>query len=170
MLSRSDIPRTEATLAMLGCVAIRHLSSSATEGQKDDDEEAATTERQADGDLVAWAFLGVDSSLTALHVEPAHRRKGLARAVSRRLFEKLARDPISMGFSPVREAEEDGWVCSDVAEDNAESVGVVKGLGGQEGWRVRWIGVDLRRVGSFAERWTHKMECETGSQEGLSVQ
>ncbi len=35
------------------------------------------------------------------------------------------------------------WAHSDVAEDNVESAGVAKALGGQEGWRVRWVSVDL---------------------------
>lgn len=122
------------------------------------------------GDLIAWAFLGLDGSLTSLHVEPPHRGKGLAKAVCRRLFGRLREEGGEMGFRPlplplplptavVRDGAEDeaaaggevsdgeeGLVHSDVAEGNVESAGVAKGLGGQVGWRVRWVGVDLGMV------------------------
>ena len=39
-----------------------------------------------------------------------------------------------------------GWAHSDVAEGNVGSEGVARGLGGREGWRVRWVGVDLGAV------------------------
>ena len=39
-----------------------------------------------------------------------------------------------------------GWAHSDVAEGNVGSEGVARGLGGKEGWRVRWVGVDLGAV------------------------
>lgn len=42
------------------------------------------------GELIAWAFLGPDGSLTTLHVEPAFRGQGLAKMLTRRLFGLLA--------------------------------------------------------------------------------
>jgi len=132
VISRTEIPRTEESLGRMGCVGIRH-----------------------DSQLIAWAFLGVDGSLTSLHVEPAHRGKGLAKAVSRKLLKQLAEDPGAVGFRPLPAAlgggEEgmgkgEGWADSDVAVDNLEGAGVARGLGGERGWEVRWVGVDLGRV------------------------
>lgn len=55
-----------------------------------------------------------------------------------------------MGFRAVEGAGEggdwEGMVHSDVAVGNAESVGVAVGLGGREGWEVRWVSVELGRA------------------------
>ena len=163
VISRTEIPRTEETLARLGSVALRYRTpltgeakDMAAEGEKEEGAEAeAEAEAEADGGtLIAWAFLGVDCSFSSLHVEPEHRGKGLAKAVTRKLFEHLARDPLSVGFRPlkgdtVKVSAEDGagWAHADVAFGNLESAGVVRGLGGKEGWEVRWVSVDLERVG-----------------------
>ncbi len=142
-MSRTDIPKTEETLAQLGSLAIRYNPSAA----------ATTSPEDGQGELIAWAFIGVDGSLSSLHVEPAHRGKGLAKAVSKRLFAELAADPMKMGFRPVGSGDngggEDGslgWAESNVAVENRESAGVARGLGGKEGWEVRWVGVNLDRV------------------------
>jgi GNAT superfamily N-acetyltransferase len=152
VMSRTEIPRTEESLGRMGCVGVRY-------GEE----------------LVAWVFLGVDGSVTALHVEPAHRGKGLAKAASRKLLRGLAEDPVSVGFRKLPEiavegavggsgglggqrgleigweegqerGKGEGWADSDVAVDNLESAGVARGLGGNKGWEVRWVSVDLRRV------------------------
>ena len=57
--SRTDIPRKERTLLLLPGIGIRVLNN---------DEQTGI----AAGTLVAWAFLGVDGSLTSLHVEPEY--------------------------------------------------------------------------------------------------
>lgn len=140
VLSRSEIPRTAETLAKLGSVGIRFLGAAAA-----GDERPVKNLRDVnDKPLVAWAFLGADGSLTSLHVEVAHRRKGLAKACSARLFSLLAHESEGMGFRS--EEGGAGLAHSDVAEDNFESEGVAKALGGRKGWRVRWVGVDLGRV------------------------
>ena len=140
--SRTEIPRTEESLARMGCVGVRFTgdggASVASEGQGD--EEA----RAEQGDLIAWAFLGTQGSLSSLHVEPAHRGKGLAKAVARKLVMRLAREPEAVGFRRVEGIE--GMATSDVALENVQSAGVAMALGGREGWVVRWVGVDLRCV------------------------
>jgi len=63
------------------------------EGEGDGDAE---TEKEGDtqrGELIAWAFLGPDGSLTTLHVEPEFRGKGIAKMLTRRLFGLLAPVP-----------------------------------------------------------------------------
>ncbi|KAL9077662.1 MAG: hypothetical protein Q9161_000034 [Pseudevernia consocians] len=160
-MSRTRIPKTEDTLAQLGSVGVRYWSDSTSTSTSTATSTsiptatstpttpAATAGDAAPGELIAWAFLGVDGSLTSLHVEPEHRGRGLAKAVSRRLFQCLADDAAAMGFRAVGDGEYDGgdgWAHSDVAEENVESAGVARGLGGKEGWRVRWVSVNLAAV------------------------
>ena len=155
VLTRTAIPRTIKTLASLGSVGVRYspppLSSSAPDNSNPACNSTAAN-RDDDGELIAWSFLGVDGSLSSLHVEPPHRGRGLAKSVCRRLFAGLAFGEEGMGFrilpGVTREAEEGlrGLVHSDVAEGNVESAGVARGLGGRVGWRVRWVGVHLGRV------------------------
>ena len=116
--------------------------------------EAKREAGEGKGELIAWAFLGVDCSLSSLYAEPQHCGKGLAKAVTRKLFEELAKDPLSEGFRPLeRHTLADGvetwagWAHADISINNMESAGVMKGLGGKDGWRVRWVSVDLERVG-----------------------
>lgn len=176
-ISRTEIPKTEDTLARLGSVGVRYTpvpptsaststSTCTTTNPNPTPTPTPTPTAPPDppqqSDLIAWAFLGPDGSLTSLHVEPAHRGRGLAKAVSRRLFRRLADDASAVGFRPVAIDDDDddngdgddgddgvtggGWAHSDVAVENAGSAGVARGLGGKEGWRVRWVGVDLGAV------------------------
>ena len=186
-ISRTQIPKTETTLAQLGNCCVRYTPPSSYPPSPT--SPSTPTPPPARPILVAWAFLGPDGSLTSLHVEPPHRGLGLAKAVARRLLRSLADDDDddeagTMGFRPVgtfnvnmndegsssakkkkkkkknnknknnnqngtgacHAASARGWAHSDVAAGNVESAGVAKGLGGTEGWRVRWVGVDLRAV------------------------
>lgn len=102
VISRTDTPRTEETLARLGCLALRYRAPSAGDAEKTRAEGEGKREGgEEKGELIAWAFLGVDCSLSSLHVEPQHRGKGLAKSVTRKLFEELAKDPLSVGFRPL---------------------------------------------------------------------
>lgn len=130
-------------------------TSTATAANGQNDEQAATPVEEEQDHLIAWAFLGLDGSLSSLHVEPPHRGRGIAKAITRKLVENLALDPLEMGFRTTPLADDgegngDGWVSADVAVTNEESKGVVRGVGGKEGWRVRWVSVDLERVGMVA--------------------
>jgi GNAT superfamily N-acetyltransferase len=118
--SRTAIPRRTRTLRLLGSVGVRTNA----------------------GQLIAWAFLGLDGSLTSLHVEPEWRGKGLAKAVTVRLF-GLLRGPGS-GFEGV--AEDMAWNHSDVYLDNVQSASVARSLGGEDGWWVFWGWADLENV------------------------
>ncbi|KAL6715931.1 hypothetical protein ACLMJK_006892 [Lecanora helva] len=155
VISRTDIPKTEEDLARLGHVGVRYTPAPEGGNQNRD------IIKRDDAPLIAWSFIKSDGSLSTLHVEPAHRGKGIAKAISSRLFTQLARSPREMGFRPVgvpSASDKDGAVDgqerdpslglahSDVAVDNLESAGVARGLGGREGWGVRWVSVDLRRV------------------------
>lgn len=166
-MSRTQIPQTEDTLARLGSVGVRYTGPAGSTSNSTSTTTSASRIAAAEGgndaergELVAWAFLGVDGSLKSLHVEAEHRGQGLAKAVSRRLFRSLGDDALAMGFRAVDHDDNDddgarregvggfngrgeGWAHSDVAEGNVESAGVARGLGGKEGWRVRWVSVDL---------------------------
>ena len=154
VLSRTDIPRSEATLAKLGSVGIRYLAPS--NNLTPNEGEKGREEIEEKGQLISWAFLGPDGSLTSLHVEKPHRGQGLAKAVAKRLFKALRNEKgrMEMGFRCVDVGREGGgnrngdggWAHSDVSIENRESAGVARGLGGREGWVIRWVHVDLGRV------------------------
>ncbi|TKA68866.1 hypothetical protein B0A49_03750 [Cryomyces minteri] len=157
---RTKIPRQERTLRSLPSVAIfrdrSHLTTTSSSpidnrahaaangtglhhgGDHDDDDDATAP--------IAWAFLGQDGSLTSLHVEPAFRGRGLAKAVTLKLFSDVQR---RQGiFAAVGSGDEDvGWAHADAAAENRESIGVMESLGGRWGWDVYWVRVDLERVG-----------------------
>lgn len=102
-----------------------------------------------EGELVAWAFLGTDGSLTSLHVEPQHRGRGLAKAVTRKLMRDMARQEGARRFRGSGGVE---VVSSDIFVGNVESEGVVRALGGREGWMCCWVGADLGRLGQVVGR------------------
>lgn len=123
--TRSAIPRTMDTIMRMPSVAVFSSSPNDVDGSGGGEEP------------VAWAFMGLDGSLTALHVEAGFRGRGLAKAVVGRLFRE------HLGVFGEVELEEEGWAHSDVAVENWESRGVAKSLGGTEGWEVFWVRVDL---------------------------
>jgi hypothetical protein len=147
--SRTEIPRKERTLLLLPGVGIRAM------------EDDASTASKA-GRLVAWAFLGVDSSLSSLHVEAEYRGRGLAKVLTRRVFglltprvdsggggvdsgkETLVLEDPRRGFFHVRHGENQAH--GDVARDNAASLGVARALGGVDSGECFWAWFDLEAV------------------------
>ena len=126
--SRTAIPRRDRTLKILPSVALYDTTNSS--GSEEAGDEAP----------IAWAFLGPDASLTSLHVEPEYRGRGLAKAVTNKLFTESMQ---SFG----REA----LAHSDVALDNKESTGVALSLGGKPGWQVYWVRVDLTKAAEIVK-------------------
>lgn len=97
-------------------------------------------------DPISWAFLGPDSALATLHVEPEYRGRGLAKLLSAKLFAE--RMNVFWNKEVVDGDEErrlDRWAHADVAIDNGPSNAVCKGLSGQATWNVYWVRVDLAR-------------------------
>ncbi|KAL4820296.1 hypothetical protein BDW67DRAFT_153871 [Aspergillus spinulosporus] len=83
--SRTNIPRSTQALLAMGGVALYHSPSpSHPQGQGPVKEGVQDAEEMP----IAWAFLGFDGSLSSLHVEPAHRGKGLAVAVGREVMKR----------------------------------------------------------------------------------
>nr|POF25985.1 hypothetical protein CFP56_22133 [Quercus suber] len=122
--ARTQIPRQERTLAVLPSVAIF------AEG-----EEKAV---EGEGQPVGWAFVGLDGSLTTLHVEPEYRGKGLAKAMTRKLFrEKMRR---------FWEEGDRKWAHGIVIVGNVPSTMMCRSLGGEVLFDCYWLRVDLDRT------------------------
>ncbi|KAI5866593.1 hypothetical protein GGS23DRAFT_615149 [Durotheca rogersii] len=115
MLARTSIPRQERTVVLLPSLALF---------------------REDDGEPVAWALLGPDSSLSNLHVEPAYRGQGLAKAVAAKLLRDRLRDYGAAADDGYDEYDDYCW--ADVAPDNPGSQAVCRSLGGRIGWSVSW--------------------------------
>ncbi|PKS06046.1 hypothetical protein jhhlp_007880 [Lomentospora prolificans] len=81
-----------------------------------------------DGTPVAWAFLGVDGSLSSLHCEEGYRGKGFAKALAAKLFRE-----------GTEEYGHDGWCHADVSPDNLSSAAVCKSLNGKVWWHGDWV-------------------------------
>jgi GNAT superfamily N-acetyltransferase len=92
---------------------------------------------------VAWAFLGVDGSLTTLHTEPEYRGKGVAKAVAARIFRE---------FAPELAVDDQGtaWAYGNVYVGNVQSEAVCRSLGGEPLWRIFWIRISLGRHDALA--------------------
>ena len=121
------------------------------------------------GELVAYAFVGKDGSLSSLEVKKAHRGKGLAGQLSRELFRRQA-DTFSLpsnlnGFAGsdknssadkaqgMGREQREGWFShADVGVDNTGSKRVMDKLGGKIMWRVCWVEVDLDVVMGTKDR------------------
>lgn len=119
--SRTAIPRQDATLALLPSLAIFRAE-------------------EHNGAPIAWAFLGLDGSLTSLHTEEAFRGLGLAKTLVSKLFREGGHpdSPVG-GRNMVVAKEQEMWFHADTALDNVSSRAVCRVLGGQEGWVVHWI-------------------------------
>jgi GNAT superfamily N-acetyltransferase len=121
---RTYLPRSDETMSRIPGVAAY------VDGPGDGEEEMP----------IAWVFLGLDGSLATLYVEPEHRGKGIAEAVSR---EVIRRGMAEGGIW--REVGEEGelWVHANVLANNGASRRVLEKLGGEVGWTVKWTVVEL---------------------------
>lgn len=114
---RTQIPRQDKTMAVLPNLAIFPADSEKP---------------------ISWAFVGIDGSLTTLHVEEAWRGRGLAKTLTTKLF---------------REEMERFWeegvprlAYGHVIDGNEASVRTCQSIGGKSGWYDYWVRVDLSRV------------------------
>ena len=121
--ARTSIPRTTRTLLSLKSVGVF------------DETETA----------IAWAFLGLDGSLTTLHTETEYRGKGIAKAVAVKIFREHA---------PALAVDRHGnsWAHADVYMGNLQSETVCKSLGGQPMVKIYWVRIDLDKAGALATK------------------
>jgi hypothetical protein len=89
---------------------------------------------------IAWAFIGFDGSLATWWVEREWRARGCGTAVARKVMQHW-RNGSNEGNLAL-------WGHADVAVDNWTSRRGMVGLGGVEGWIVRWLYVDLNGLGN----------------------
>jgi hypothetical protein len=122
--SRTEIARQDFTLARLPNLAIFPVSPT-------------------DASPVAWAFVGLDGSLTSLHTEAPFRRMGLAKALTAKLFRE------EMGH--FWEAGVEKFAHGNVAVGNEASARMCRQLGGRDVGEVFWIRVDLEAAGRQGE-------------------
>lgn len=120
--SRTEIARQDLTLS-----GLRHLAIfSASAGS---DSEATPPAP------IAWAFIGLDGSLTSLHVEESHRRLGLAKALTIKLFHEAMEVFWEDGVEKLAHGN--------VAVGNGKSAGMCRSLGGVDVGEVFWVRVDV---------------------------
>ncbi|KXL49501.1 MAG: hypothetical protein FE78DRAFT_86086 [Acidomyces sp. 'richmondensis'] len=124
--SRTQIPRQDRTMAVLPSLAIYPCDTT-----HDKSVQSKTAP-------IAWAFVGLDAALTTLHVEPEWRGKGLAKALSSKLF----REKMNQFWEPEVEQVAHGYV----AVGNTASQMMCMSLGGKSDWECYWIRVDLSKI------------------------
>lgn len=125
--SRTQIPRQDRTMAVLPSLAIYPSSSASCAG--------AASKVPA-----AWVFIGLDASLTTLHVEPEWRGRGLAKLITAKLF----REKMDRFFEEDGMAEKMGYGF--VVVGNKASEGMCRSLGGRSEWESYWLRVDLSKA------------------------
>lgn len=147
LIPKSSIPRSVPALAAAPSIAIRDTL----------------------GEIQSFGFLSADGSLMHLYTEPDARRKGFASIVATELVRIMVEEGVP-GDDAVDEGHErvdmtdrterrtqgkgwfegvkpsDAWVASDIYVGNTGSEKVATSLGGRQGWRVRWVGIDLDKV------------------------
>lgn len=135
--SRTHIPRSRAQLRLMPGSAIYVDSPGAAEGEG---EEMP----------IAWAFLGLDGALSTLHVEEAHRGKGLALALSKETMRRgLASEgvfgagAIDLQGNGKFAGEIEGWVHTEVAQYNVASRRVMEKIGGEVLSTVMWTVIEV---------------------------
>ncbi|KAI6800108.1 hypothetical protein KC363_g909 [Hortaea werneckii] len=119
--SKSEIPRWDRTMASLPSLAIYPAGNGGS------------------GAPVAWAFIGLDTSVTTLHVEPEWRGRGLGKAVTAKLFKQ--------GMQRFWEDGVQRLAHGYVVMGNKASEGMMKSLGGIDTWKCYWLRVDLEKAG-----------------------
>lgn len=128
--SRTHIPREKQTLLRMPSVVIYSSNPSAS---------TPSSELTSQSSPIAWGFLAFDGSLATLHVEPEHRGKGLAIALSK----EIMRRAMGTGFYG-SEAENLSYTHADVAKNNIASRRVMEKLG-ERGWRwtIAWTVIEV---------------------------
>lgn len=131
--SRTHIPRPREQLLKMPGVA---LYCDSVEGEGDEMP-------------IAWGFLGVDGAVATLHVEPEHRGKGLALALSRKVMREgiVPEGVFGSEQSDIRDEGIRGklgnWVHTEVAQYNKASKRVMEKIGGEVMATVMWTVIEL---------------------------
>lgn len=137
VMAANKIVRSADTIANLPSVAIRTLEK---------------REDGSPGKAVAFAFAAGDGAIRTLHVDPAYRRQGLAKAVVIRLLETGAinapvEGPFAAEETVRKEMEELANVgTASVEKNNIASIRTFESIGGRWHWDAYWLWLDLDRA------------------------
>lgn len=131
--TRTGVPRAPALLRTMSSIAIFPA--------------LRNSEYQKDVAPIAWGFLGVDGTLSAMHVEEEYRGRGLAKKVAANLIHNILPQMFDITGEPGG-----GLAHADVAPENDSSRGVCESVGGKNptGWVVYWVRVDLDKAREYA--------------------
>lgn len=136
--SRTHIPRSRTQLSSMPGVAIYYDGDG--DGQSANKSEEEETP-------IAWGFLGLDGALSTLHVEPAHRGKGLALPLCRQIMRcGMASGVFGAEGLPISDMDKEkvgGWVHTEVAQYNRASRRVMEKIGGVVLATVIWMVVEV---------------------------
>ncbi|KAJ6117509.1 Acyl-CoA N-acyltransferase [Penicillium capsulatum] len=144
--SRTHIPRSRAQLSVMPGVAIYWDPEGST---TDTTEDSSQSESETVDEMpIAWAFLGLDGAVATLHVEPEHRGKGLALALSKEVMRRGM--DVNGVFGATRGGiggEEAGrigdWVHTEVGQYNQASQAVMRKIGGEVLTTVMWTVIEM---------------------------
>ncbi|KAI2786597.1 hypothetical protein POX_g08984 [Penicillium oxalicum] len=145
--SRTIIPRPRHQLLTLPSVAIYHDDGNASAAQTASEHASAEEEREEMP--IAWAFLGVDGAVVTLFVEPEHRGRGLALALSKEVMRKgMSPDGVFGAKNAGVEDEAmvqalEGWVHAEVAGFNWASRRVMEKVGGEVLTTAVWAIIEV---------------------------
>lgn len=136
--SRTHIPRPRAQLSSMPSVAVYY----------DGDRQGTSHDENEEETPIAWGFLGIDGALATLHVESAHRGKGLALPLCRQIMRRgMASGVFGAGGLPFlgdADRERVGeWVHTEVAQYNRASRRVMEKIGGEVLATVVWTVVEV---------------------------
>jgi ribosomal protein S18 acetylase RimI-like enzyme len=129
--------RNAATIAALPSAAIRTV---------------ARKENGDPGKAIAFCFASRDGAVRTLHVDYEYRRKGLAKAVARRLlnsgfFNPPAKGPFAADESVRNEVEMPyPSAFASIEKSNIASVRTFYGLGAKWRWDAYWLLIDLDKA------------------------
>ncbi|GIZ44377.1 hypothetical protein CKM354_000757500 [Cercospora kikuchii] len=124
--SRTQIPRQDRTLAVLPNAAIFEVEN---------------------GKPIAWVFVGLDGSLTTLHVEEEWRGNGLAKMIAVKIWREKMEVFWNKGEPGNGEKEKARRLAHDyVISGNEASKKVSERLGGRHYADTFWVRVDLDSV------------------------
>lgn len=182
VVGNNDIVGHRGMLEGLPCAALRCRDgagggSGEAVGNREEGEAVGDAENEEkEGELIAWAFLGTDGSVRTAFTIPRFRRRGLMRAVVRRLIRENLRGAFGLeaGAGEVtgekerqegnrevggeeKQKEEAGWICgAHVSRGNRGSWALFEGLGGRLVGEAFWVRVDVGRAGALLDARTKR--------------
>lgn len=142
VMAVNRVVRSASTIAKLTSVAVRAASPGAGGHQ---------------GGAIAFAFASGDGSVRTLHVDPAYRRLGLAKAVVTRLlgigpFLPPETGPLAADEDTRARMEPTALAFTGIESSNIGSIRTFQTLGGKWYWDIYYLWLDLDVVAQQMQR------------------